>query len=169
MELLTFCSVLLGMVLAGFIADSGLIQTHVLSGAFIVLAIIGWWSSNRIKANEPVAKPKFEASINPVRFFARGWKAAGKTKGLRWTLAGLGVFWLLGSMLQMTLILHMPVAYGLSSSQTALVISAVAVGIGLGCWVSGIIVKNRIEQLASGIDSSGTLLQHQQQLKFPTR
>lgn len=145
MELLTFVSVLLGMVFAGFVADLGEIQQYVLGGLFLGLALLGWWASNNIKVNEVQAQPEFKGSIMPWKFAKRTWKLAGKTKGLKWTLVGLGIFWLIGSLLQLVLLLHLPEQYDLSATQTGLVISAVAVGIGLGCWTAGVLSKDRIE------------------------
>ncbi|NNE56322.1 MAG: MFS transporter, partial [Flavobacteriales bacterium] len=145
MELLTFVSVLLGMVLAGFVADMGDAQKYILGGIFLSLALLGWWASNCIKVKEVEAQPEFEGSIQPWKFAKRTWKTAGQTKGLKWTLIGLGIFWLIGSLLQLVLLLHLPEQFDLSATQTSLVISAVAVGIGLGCWTAGVLSKDRVE------------------------
>lgn len=145
MELLTFLGVLLGMVFAGLVADMGAIHKPVLIGVFMVLATFGWWTSIRIKASEPKADKEYNLPINPLRFFAKTWKGAASMKGLRNTLIGLGAFWLIGTMLQLVLLLHLPQHYGLSASATALVISGVAVGIGLGCWSAGVFTRQRIE------------------------
>jgi acyl-[acyl-carrier-protein]-phospholipid O-acyltransferase/long-chain-fatty-acid--[acyl-carrier-protein] ligase len=144
MELLTFTSVLGGMVLAGFITDIGAGYKLVLCGIFMVLAVLGWYASNKIKVRESETEESSD-SINPIKFISSNWKNAKSQKGLRWTVIGLGVFWFLGSLLQMTLLIHMPSRYGLDASETSLVIAAVAVGIGLGCWIAGIIVKSRTE------------------------
>lgn len=144
MELLTFTSVLLGMVVAGFITDMGTGHKLTLCGIFLVLAVLGWYASNRIKVREGETEDA-DDSINPLKFMVRNWTSAKAQTGLRWTVVGLGVFWFLGSLLQMTLLIHMPGRYGLDASETSLVIAAVAVGIGLGCWIAGIIVKSRTE------------------------
>lgn len=144
MELLTFTSVLMGMVIAGFVTEVGSGHKLVLGGIFLVLAVFGWYASNKIKVRESDTEETSD-SINPVKFVSENWKRAKTQKGLRWTVIGLGVFWFLGSLLQMTLLIHLPARYGLDASETSLVIAAVAVGIGLGCWVAGIVVKSRTE------------------------
>jgi acyl-[acyl-carrier-protein]-phospholipid O-acyltransferase / long-chain-fatty-acid--[acyl-carrier-protein] ligase len=144
MEMLTYVSVLGGMVLAGFIGELVSVQKLVLATLFMALAALGWWASAGLEAKEESIEENNE-SIKPWTFVQGAAKEVSKIKGLGWTIAGLAGFWFLGSMIQLTFLIHLPQHYGLSSGEAALVIAAVASGIGLGCWLAGTIVKNRVE------------------------
>ncbi|MDN5199765.1 MFS transporter [Fulvivirgaceae bacterium BMA10] len=147
MELLTFIAVLLGTFLAGIISDLTSYKSLVLSILLIFFAIVGWWASKRIKVKEqPVSREKLESAV-PLKFIVDSYKWARSVKGLNYTILGLGCFWLIASLLQMNIILHLPdpEIYNFSNTATSLVMAGVAVGIGLGCWIAGLISKNRVE------------------------
>lgn len=146
MELLSFVALLMGTVLAGFIADLSN-SVMVMSIVLIGLAVIGWLSSIRINAEEDEVeqKQKEQGSLNPVRFLSDSFKWSKQIKGLNMTILGLAGFWLVGSMLQMNLIIHLPHTMGFTKSETSLIIALVAVGIGVGCWLAGVLAKGRVE------------------------
>ncbi len=145
MEMLSFVAVLLGTVLAGLVSDIGQEQILLLSIGLLGMAILGWLTSKKIVNQEPSKEENNNESINPIRFFVHNFRWAKGIKGLNSTILGLATFWLIGSMLQMNLIVHCPNNLDLSNTQTSVVIAFVAIGIGFGCWVAGLLSKNRVE------------------------
>ncbi|GEM_PF-151485 len=145
MELLTFVGVLLGQVSAGIISDLQGNSVLVTCIFMIVLAVLGWFTSRKIKVEEPVATKEIHDSVNPIKFLYDSYKWSKKIKGLNYTILGLGGFWLVASMLQMNIYLHAPDFYGMSNTETSIVMALIAIGIGVGCWVAGLISKNKVE------------------------
>ncbi len=144
MEMLGFIAVLLGTVVAGFLSDLTKYRFVILSVSLVGFAIIGWIASEKLKAQEEIDKSDSQ-SINPIKFVRNNAKWSKKIKGLNLTILGLSAFWLVGSMLQMNLLIHCPEQLGLSNTQTSFVIAFVAVGIGLGCWVAGMLSGKKVE------------------------
>lgn len=148
MEMLSFVGVLIGTVVAGLVSDFSELRFEVLSIGLLATAVLGWLTSRTIKVEEEeTEKPSRSliSEINPVSFLARSFKSANQLRGLNTTVLGLAVFWFIGSMIQMNLIVYCPEQLGFTNTQTSMVIAFVAIGIGLGCWVSGLISGSRAE------------------------
>ena len=145
MELLTFVGVLIGQVLTGLIADLPNNRVLLINVIMLVLAIFGWFTSKNISAVEPEPTKQIKETINPIKYLYTSYSWSKSVKGLNYTIFGLGSFWLVASMLQMNIYIHAPNYYGMSISQTSFVMAMIAIGIGLGCWVAGIIAKDRVE------------------------
>lgn len=145
MELLTFVGVLIGQVATGFISDIPSGSVLYVSILMLVLAVAGWISSKKINAVEPMPTTSIKDTVNPVKYIYQSYSWSKSTKGLNYTIFGLGSFWLVASMLQMNIYLHAPGYYGMSNTQTSVVMALIAIGIGTGCWVAGLIAKDRVE------------------------
>jgi len=145
MELLTFVGVLIGQVLTGLISDLPYNNVLYVSGVMLTLAIFGWVTSKNISAVEPEPTKAIRETVNPIKYLYTSFKWSKSVKGLNYTIFGLGSFWLVASMLQMNIYIHAPQHYGMSNTQTSVVMALIAIGIGLGCWVAGLIAKNRVE------------------------
>lgn len=145
MELLSFVGVLGGSLLAGLIADVTTFQFVIITTVLLSIAFAGWVYSYKIdfKRVSAVIKPKKE--LNPLQFLKTNYAKAKDFKGVNGCILGLGVFWFMGSLLQMNILIHCPEVLGLSNAQTGMVTAFVAVGIGLGCYVAGLVTKNRLE------------------------
>jgi len=144
MEMLSFTGVLLGSLVAGFIADLSSNQFAIITLVLTSVAAIGYITSKSVSGDE---QPVFikKTSINPVKFLTRNYKSCKKNKGVNLSVFGLAIFWFIGSLLQMNILVHCPDAMGFSSTETGLVTAFIAIGIGLGCYVSGKITQNRLE------------------------
>lgn len=143
MEFLSFTAVLIGALVAGFIADLGELKNTVMTLLMIILALVGWYNSRQILF-VPVLLKKEEVSINPIQFFLSQRKRTKAFLGVNNAILGMGVFWFIASLLQMNLLIYCPQVLGLSNTQTGLVSAIVAVGIGVGCFVSGRFNKKRV-------------------------
>jgi len=142
MEMLTFAGVLLGTFLATVISDH--YNLLYLSVILIVLAVLGWISSVKIRVNESKTIENCTDTVNPIKFFKESFLWAKKLKDLNYVVLGLSFFWLIGSLLQMNLIVHCPKTLGMTNTQTGFVMSAAAIGIGLGCYLAGVISKSKV-------------------------
>ncbi|MDH5602939.1 MAG: 1-acyl-sn-glycerol-3-phosphate acyltransferase, partial [Cyclobacteriaceae bacterium] len=145
MELLMFLGVLIGQLTAGLVSDMGKGVTLTLSVFLLGLALVGWISSKRIKVKEESVDSDIEDSVLPHLFLIRTAKWAKTVKGLNTTIIGIGVFWFNAALLQMNIYEHVPKVYGLSNTGTAVIMALLSIGIGLGCWVAGMLSKNRVE------------------------
>lgn len=146
MEMITFVCVLLGMVVASALADLPRYGTVSLGSIFMVLALIGWWTSTRIDVKEdPVVTTGFTHKANPIVFARKSLKIVMMNPKLGITMLGIIAFWFLGSLFQLNLLMYAPEQYGLSASQTGMLLAGIATGVGLGCWLSGVLNKKRIE------------------------
>jgi acyl-[acyl-carrier-protein]-phospholipid O-acyltransferase/long-chain-fatty-acid--[acyl-carrier-protein] ligase len=145
MEFLTFLGVLIGQIAAGFVSDLSSGIDPMLSSILMVFAIGGYISSRRIKVHEEKPMEKSKDSVEPFSFLYKTAKWAKKVKGLNTTILGLGCFWLVAAMIQMNIYEHAPKVFSLSNTETSFVMALIAIGIGLGCFLSGKLSKNRVE------------------------
>ena len=147
MELLTFLGVLLGTVAAGYIADIVNSQKEIIAGSLMILAVFGWLSSKRIKVQEEAPDREALQSLWPLKFVWDTFKWSKTVPGLNYTVLGLGFFWLIASLLQLNIIVHLQEEsiYGLSKSDVGLVNAGIAVSMGIGCWAAGLLSKQKVE------------------------
>ena len=71
--------------------------------------------------------------------------SAEKYPGLNLTVFGLSTFWLIGSLIQMNLLIHCPQVLGMSNTETGIVMALVAIAVATGSLLAGIIAKKRVE------------------------
>lgn len=143
MEMFAFVGILSGTLLASFLSES--VSIPFLCVLLFLIALLGWGSSLTIKANESAPLKKTEDTLNPVKFVKEMYVRAKSLNGLNLIILGLAVFWLLGSMIQMILIIFCRNDLGMTDFQTGIVMSMAAIGIGAGCFMAGIFSKKRIE------------------------
>lgn len=145
MELLTFMGVVIGQILTGLISDFFSNSVLIIGVIMLVLAIVGWFSSKKIFAEEPKPTKDTGETINPVKYLYESYNWSKSIKGLNYTILGIGGFWLVAALLQMNIYVHTLQYYEMSNTQTAIVLALLLTGIGTGCWVAGVIAKNRVE------------------------
>lgn len=143
MELLSFSAVLIGTLVAGFVADANSHRNLALVGLMMFTAALGFAQSSLLKSEVPSSLKK-TTTINPVAFLRAQHKKNKAFKGVNLAIIGLGAFWFIASMIQMNLLIHCADVLNLSSSSTGVINALVAVGIGVGCFVSGRWNKKRV-------------------------
>ncbi len=150
MEMLTFVAVLLGTFLAGVVSDIhknpvlGKYQGLILMGGLLFWAVFGWLTSLRINPKESAPETTDQTYLNPIAFTLHSFKWAKQIKGLNYSILGLSSFWMIGSLIQMNLIVYGPDILGLSNTKTSLIMALVAIGIGLGCYLAGVISNHKV-------------------------
>lgn len=158
-EMTTFFGVLIGTFLAGILSD---IKTDFLlwaGVAFLIITGLGVMNSLLIKAEEPKPLTIKIKPLNFIKYIARKQKwAKHSVPGLNTVVTGLSMFWLIASLIQMNLFVHCPKTMGLSSTETGIILTLVAVSIGLGSFISGYISGKRVETGLIPVGGAGFVL-----------
>ncbi len=136
-ETMAFLGILFGTVCASLISDY--YQLWLITVIFMLLAAGGYFFARKIKANElaldTVATLKIR--LSPLKFIADSYRFASKHPLVNAAVFGVSVFWLIGALLQMNIIIHAKSFYQASNTATGIVMAFAAVGIALGTWLAG--------------------------------
>ncbi len=164
MEMLTFMGVLIGTYIAGVTSDISLIEslspyrTILVCSALIFFAILGWLFSLKIAPKETVPDDEDDTTLNPFLFLIRSYKWSKQIKGLNIVIIGLATFWAIGSLLQMNITVHCRNMLQLSDTATSTIMALVAIGIGAGCYVTGVISNKQVKMYLVPIGGLGMLI-----------
>lgn len=132
-ETMAFMGILLGTVVASILSDiSG---DTVLIVVFMLTAILGYFSTATIKVEELPAENQTQSN-NPIVFLKQSFKTAQHYKGVNAAVIGSSIFWLVGGMLQMNLVIHTKKYFGATNTETGIIMAIAAIGIALGCFVA---------------------------------
>ncbi len=142
MEMFAFVGILTGTLMAAFLSES--VTIPVLCVILFGVALLGWLSSLTIRANESEPLKESHETLNPVKFVKDMFARALAFKGLN-LVVGLATFWFIGSMIQMVLIVYCRSDLGMSDSETGIVMSLAAIGIGAGCYLAGVLSHHDVE------------------------
>jgi len=156
MEMLTFFGVLLGTFIASVISDH--FNLTLIVFLLIGVAIVGLITTYSIKANESEPDITSRQSINPITFVFHSFRQAGTIKGLNFVILGLSFFWLVGALLQMDLKVYCSDVLKLTDIETGIVMVVAAVGIGVGCFVTGLISRNKVKIVLVPIGAAGMIV-----------
>lgn len=146
-EMTTFYGVLIGTAAAGFITDID-VRYRILwiGAAFIMVSVSGLLTALQIRAVEPKALSLHIAPMNFITYIIRKYKWANNhVKGLNNIVLGLSLFWLVASLIQLNLYVHCIDYLGISSTQTGVILALVAIAIGTGSFISGLIARKNVE------------------------
>jgi len=145
-EMTTFFGVLLGTFAAGILSDIKENRILWIGASFLILTLSGVVSAINIKAQEPKPLSIHIKPLNFINFIIRKYRWSQRNvQGLNRIVLGLSLFWLVASMIQMNLLIHCPITLGFSNTETGIIMALVAVSIGLGSYVSGVVAKDRVE------------------------
>ncbi|WP_075591405.1 MFS transporter [Labilibacter marinus] len=150
MEMITFVAVLLGTFLGGVISDlhehfeNPRHQTIILTASLMILAFVGWLFSIKIEAIETEPEDDSDDTLNPFLFPVKWFKWCKQVTGLNYTVLGLSMFWLIGSMIQLNLYIYCEKFLELSNTATGTIMALVAIGIGAGCYAAGVLSNHKV-------------------------
>ena len=139
-EMMAFLGILVGTIIAAYISDN--YAWWIVTGMMIILALLGWGLSMILGIKEGVVEQTKEAR-NPIRFLIESYRFASKHKGLNKAVFGASLLWLLGGLLQMNVVLHCTRTLGMSNTASSVILSMAAVGIAIGCSITGKFIENR--------------------------
>jgi len=140
----TFLAIIVGTIAGPWIYGCFEHELWVPGIFLVVLASLGFLISmlmNPIAAASP-AEPFL---LNPLRMLHRYGREILEQTGLRWSVFGMVVWWMAGVMCQGAAILVAKQVLDCSDAETGLALLPIVVGIGLGCMLTGMISKDRIE------------------------
>ena len=149
-EMMAFLGILIGTVLAAYLSDH--YAWWIVTAVMVVLVIIGYYLSKILgivetqyiaSQNQDIASQTEKQSCNPIKFLIYSYKFASQHKGLNKAIYGASLLWLLGGMLQMNVVLHCTKTLGMTNTASSLILAMAAVGIAIGCSVTGKLIENR--------------------------
>ena len=142
-EMMAFLGILIGTVLAAYLSDH--YAWWIVAAVMFTLAIIGYYLSRILGIVEmQYTEEKVEKqSRNPLKFLIQSYKFASQYRGLNKAIYGASLLWLLGGMLQMNVVLHCTKTLGMTNTASSLILAMAAVGIAIGCSVTGKLIEKR--------------------------
>ena len=149
-EMMAFLGILIGTLLAAYLSDHYVWWMVVL--VMVVLALIGWRLSVVLGITEEyfldnpsiLRTPPLKQgrnSVNPIKFLIDSHRFASQY-GLNKAVFGASLLWLLGGLLQMNVVLHCTRTLGMSNTASSVILAMAAVGIAIGCSVTGKMIEN---------------------------
>jgi len=144
LEMSTFFAIIIGTS-AGTIMYSAFKDSLLLVGVFLIaVAALGTLMSFGIpRVPSSGAEKKF--SFSPWSEIGQGFRSLLKTRLLLFTVGGITYFWFMGSLLQMDILLLGKEVMGLSDFWVGILITFLAVGIGVGSIVAGRLSGDKVE------------------------
>ena len=144
LEMTTFLSIILGTVVGGLLAESLRGRLYVAGILLVGLAFAGIASSLSITWLAP-ADPKARFRWNFVGEMFRAVAIARKDRVLWLAVVGSVYFWFLGLLMQTNILFFGKNVLGVPEARIGYLLAALAVGIGLGSYVAGIVSGRKIE------------------------
>lgn len=141
MESLSFLGMLLATGLAAFMVDHFSERPVIYSSLLLILAVAGWIASLLISAEEVNSDQK--ESLNPFAYMKSSHRMALQYKGLNSVIYVLSIFWWFATTIQLCTIVYCQDAMGLEKGEPGIIMCIAAIGISLGCVVSGYIGNRR--------------------------
>lgn len=155
-EMMAFLGILIGTITASFISDN--YSSAILFAFFMGLALAGYVVTRQIKANELPEEQTDSLKMDPIRFLIDSYHFGHKHDPVNSAVFGAASFWLIGSILQMNLVIHTKNIYQATNSTTGVIMAIVAIGIAAGCWTAGKISGNRVNKGLILIGLSGMIV-----------
>jgi acyl-[acyl-carrier-protein]-phospholipid O-acyltransferase/long-chain-fatty-acid--[acyl-carrier-protein] ligase len=143
-ELGTFLAIIVGTITGASLAEHFHGREVYAGYALLTLAIVGFFTSLGID-RVPAAAPDKKYRIN---FLGDLWHQIGlmrRDRALFLVVVGNTYFWFLGSLLFSTVIIYGPDVLHIGQTKTGYLNAALAVGIGIGSMIAGLVSGNKIE------------------------
>ena len=158
-EMMAFLGILIGTVLAAYLSDH--YAWWGVAAVMVVLAFVGFGLSKilGIVETQYIASPQQQNSnmqnialeetqniaslqrLSPIRFIIDSYRFASQY-GLNKAIFGASLLWLLGGLLQMNVVLHCTRTLGMTNTASSVILAMAAVGIAIGCSVTGKMIEN---------------------------
>jgi acyl-[acyl-carrier-protein]-phospholipid O-acyltransferase/long-chain-fatty-acid--[acyl-carrier-protein] ligase len=155
-ETMAFLGILSGTVIASFIADHySFVLVMIL---FLGIALLGYITTSHIRVKELEVDKTALGSINPLKFLKESYLFAKKYPNINAGVLGVSMFWLVGGMMQMNLVIHCTKTLQTSNTIAGIVMAIAAIGIATGCTVAGKISRNTVNTRIIFIGLAGMIL-----------
>jgi len=144
LELTTFAAIVLGTSVGSFLFARWKGEPLMLGGVLLAIAIAGSFTSLFIR-KVPASGSSEPFHWNPFGEIWVGTRRLYQDRALWLTVAGISYFWFVGALFQLTVILDGSESLHLPETRTGLLVTALAVGIGLGSIAAGWLSGDRVE------------------------
>jgi len=155
-ETMAFLGILIGSVAAPFLSDH--YNVWIMISIIMLMALLGYLTSLKMKVLELPVETDNEDTINPVKFLAASFRFATKHKYINSAILGTSVFWMIGGMIQMNVVIHCVHTLGTTNSVAGIILCCAAVGIALGCTAAGLLAKQTVRPEMIPIGLTGMML-----------
>jgi acyl-[acyl-carrier-protein]-phospholipid O-acyltransferase / long-chain-fatty-acid--[acyl-carrier-protein] ligase len=156
-ELGTFLAIILGTVAGAAMAEHFRGHEGYAGYALLALAAAGWLCSLAID-RVPVAAPEKPFRLNFVSDLWQQIQILRRDRVLFLSVAGNTYFWFLGSLLFSTIVVYGPDVLHVGMTKTGYLNAMLAIGIGIGSMVAGVVSGNKIEYGLIPLGSIGMTL-----------
>ena len=143
-EMFTFLAIILGTFFGAGLLYIWADRKELIGAVMFAIAISGWaiiWWIPRV----PESGAESSFPLNPWREIFKGCERIFANERLKLIVIGIGWFWFLGALLQMTLIVLSKEILLLDDLQTGFIQTILALGIGFGSLCAGWLSGHRIE------------------------
>jgi acyl-[acyl-carrier-protein]-phospholipid O-acyltransferase/long-chain-fatty-acid--[acyl-carrier-protein] ligase len=155
-ETMAFLGILSGTVIASLIADY--YSFYLIVVLFIGFAISGYITTRNIYVEESGIEEANSININPIVFLKESYLYAKKYPYINCGALGVSIFWLIGGLIQMNLVIHCKETLQTSNTVTGIVMAVAAIGIALGCSFAGRLSSHTINTRMIFIGLSGMIV-----------
>jgi acyl-[acyl-carrier-protein]-phospholipid O-acyltransferase/long-chain-fatty-acid--[acyl-carrier-protein] ligase len=153
LEMSTFVAIVAGVGGGGVMFEAWQDRLWLIGLIVVAVAILGTVLSFRIPHVPAAAARRFD--VNPWREIGLGLKRLRRDRVLCLTVLGISYFWFLGALLQTDMILFGTHVMGLTDSQTGILTTFAAIGIGAGSMAAGRLSGDKVELGLAPIGSIG--------------
>ena len=144
LEMSTFTAIVMGTSVGAFLFSIWKTEPWKMGLLMIAVAVIGFVVSLRI-TRVPPSGATSAFHINPFAEVITGTRHLVKQRPLTLTVVGISYFWFLGALFQMDLLLFGSEVLKVSDLKIGLMVTALAVGIGLGSMLAGRLSGDKVE------------------------
>jgi acyl-[acyl-carrier-protein]-phospholipid O-acyltransferase / long-chain-fatty-acid--[acyl-carrier-protein] ligase len=144
LEMSTFTAIVMGTSVGAFLFFIWKTEPWKMGLLMIAVAVIGFVVSLRI-TRVPPSGATSAFHINPFAEVITGTRHLVKQRPLTITVVGISYFWFLGALFQMDLLLFGSEVLKVSDLKIGLMVTALAVGIGLGSMLAGRLSGDKVE------------------------
>jgi acyl-[acyl-carrier-protein]-phospholipid O-acyltransferase/long-chain-fatty-acid--[acyl-carrier-protein] ligase len=151
LEAMAFVGILLGTVGASLVSDH--YSFWLMALIILLIGGLGYVTVRFLSVKESPLDDSLISTSHLIRFIKDTLRTIKPYPLLRHAMIYYAIFWLLGGVLQMNLVLHCKTALQCSNTVTGVVTAMAAIGIISGCLVAGKIVrgKNHLKIAALGV------------------
>lgn len=144
LEMTTFVAIVLGTSLSSLLSAYWASTLWKLGTAMLGVAVIGFFASLRITSTAPAAERE-PFRWNPLAEVITGTKHLLADRPLWLTVIGISYFWMLGALFQLDLFLYGSEVLRVDDVRTGLMVTCLAVGIGVGSILAGKLSGDRVD------------------------
>jgi acyl-[acyl-carrier-protein]-phospholipid O-acyltransferase/long-chain-fatty-acid--[acyl-carrier-protein] ligase len=155
-ETMAFLGILSGTIIASLVADYYSFPLTVL--LFIAFALTGYVLTCNIEVKELEIEETNTTNINPIRFIRQSYLYAKQYPYINCGVLGVSIFWLIGGLIQMNLVIHCKETLQTNNTVAGVVMAMAAVGIALGCWFAGRLSHNTVNTRMIFIGLAGMIV-----------